>query len=97
MCCTNIIYQKYLGTSIKVGKATHNLYASSGPKAEGVPTNNLRGQGSGPCRILGGSDKACHIVHTALLHCSQSVTLKELSVQGCKRAKRKTYSHLDDC
>ena len=42
------VYQKYLATSIKVGCATRSLYASSGPKAEGVPTNNQRGRGSGP-------------------------------------------------
>ena len=42
------VYQKYLVTSIKVGCATRSLYASSGPKAEGVPTNNQRGRGSGP-------------------------------------------------
>ena len=35
--------------------------------AEGVPTNNQRGQGSGPCRLSGGFDKARHIVPTALL------------------------------
>ena len=40
-----------MGTSIKVGCATHSLYASSGPKAEGVPTNNEGGQGSGPRRL----------------------------------------------
>ena len=34
------VYQKYLVTSIQVGRATSGLYASSGPKAEGVPTNN---------------------------------------------------------
>ena len=56
-----------IGTSIKVGCATHSLYASSGPKAEGVPTNNQREQGSGPCRLWGGLDKARHIVQTALL------------------------------
>ena len=39
------VYQKYLATSIKVGCATRSLYASSGPKAEGVPTNNQRGRG----------------------------------------------------
>ena len=34
---SNIIaYQKYIGTSIKVVCATHSLYASSGPHAEGV-------------------------------------------------------------
>ena len=61
------VYQKYLVTSIKVGYATRSLYASSGPKAEGVPTNNQRGRGSGPCRLWGGLDKARHIVPTALL------------------------------
>ena len=30
------VYQKYIVTSIKVACATRNLYASSGPKAEGV-------------------------------------------------------------
>ena len=61
------VYQKYLATSIKVGCATRSLYASSGPKAEGVPTNNQRGRRSGPCRLWGGLDKARHIVPTALL------------------------------
>ena len=61
------VYQKYLVTSIKVGYATRSLYASSGPKAEGVPTNNQRGRGSWPCRLWGGLDKARHIVPTALL------------------------------
>ena len=61
------VYQIYLVTSIKVGCATRSLYASSGPKAEGVPTNNQRGRGSGPCRLWGGLDKARHIVPTALL------------------------------
>ena len=48
---TSIIYQKYLGTFIKVGCATRSLYANSGPKAEGVPTMNQRGRGSGLCRL----------------------------------------------
>ena len=61
------LYQKYLVTSIKVGCATRSLYASSGPKAEGVPANNHRGRGSGPCRLWGGLDKARHILPTALL------------------------------
>ena len=61
------VYQKYLVTSIKVGCATRSLYASSGPNAEGVPTNNQRGRGSGRCRLWGGLDKARHIVQTALL------------------------------
>ena len=59
-----IVYQKYIGTSIKVGCATLSLYASSGPKAEGV---NQRGHALGPCRLGGGLDKARHIVQTALL------------------------------
>ena len=42
-----IVYQKYKGTSIKVGYATRSLYASSGLKAKGVPANNQRGRGSG--------------------------------------------------
>ena len=61
------VYQEYLVTSIKVGCATRSLYPSSGLKAEGVPTNNQRGRGSGPCRLWGGLDKARHIVPTALL------------------------------
>ena len=55
------VYQKYLVTSIKVGCATRSLYASSGPKTEGVPTNNQRWQGSGLCRLWGGLDIARHI------------------------------------
>ena len=64
---TKIVYQKYIGTSIKVGCATRSLYASSGPKSEGGPTYNQRGRGSGPCRFWGGLDKARYIVQTALL------------------------------
>ena len=52
------VYQKYLVTSIKVGCATRSLYASSGPKAEGVPINDQRVRGSGACRLWGGLDKA---------------------------------------
>ena len=62
-----IVYQKYIGTSIKVGCATHNLSASSDPKTEGVPTNTQRGRGSGSCRLWRGLDKTSHIVPTALL------------------------------
>ena len=36
-------------------------------RAVGVPTNNQRGQISGPCRLCGGLDKARHVVPTALL------------------------------
>ena len=39
----------------------------SGPKAEGVSTNNQSGRGSGPCRLLAGLDKARYIVPSALL------------------------------
>ena len=38
-------------TSAKVGYALRILEASSGPRAEEVPTNNQRGQGSGPCLL----------------------------------------------
>ena len=62
--------------------------------AEGVPTNNQMRQRSGPCRLCGGLDKARHIVPTALV--SQSAMFKERFVQGCRRAKHKTYSPLDD-
>ena len=53
MCYTSIysneiVYQKDLMTYIKVGCATHSLYPRSGPKAEGVPTNNQRGRGQDP-------------------------------------------------
>ena len=34
-----------------------SVYASSGPKAEGVPSNNQRGRGSGHFRFWGGLDK----------------------------------------
>ena len=46
-----IVYQNYIGTSIKVRCATRSLYAGSVPKAEGVPTNNQRGRGSEPCSL----------------------------------------------
>ena len=55
------VYQKYIRTSIKVGCATRSLYASSGPKAEGVPTNNQMGRGSGPL------ERVHHTVPTTLL------------------------------
>ena len=48
-----IVYQKYIGTSIKIGCPTRSLYSSAGPKTEGVPTSNQRGRGSGPCRPVG--------------------------------------------
>ena len=46
-----VVSQKYIGTCMKVGCPTRSLYASSSPKAEGVPTNNQRVRGSGPCRL----------------------------------------------
>ena len=61
-----IVYEKYNGTSIKVGCATRSLYASSGPSWRG-PTNNQRGRGSGTCCLWGDLDKARHIIPTALL------------------------------
>ena len=42
------VYQKYIVTSIKVGCATRSQYASSGPEAEGLPTNNQRGGDQDP-------------------------------------------------
>ena len=49
MCYTNIysnikVYQKYRDIHL-IGCTTRSLYASSGPKAEGVPTYNQRGRG----------------------------------------------------
>ena len=55
-----IDYQKYIGTSIKVGCATRSLYASSGPKAERVPNNNQKGG------IWGGGELSalkCDFIH----------------------------------
>ena len=62
-----IVYQKYLVTSIKIVCATRSLYASSGPKAEGSPTNNQRERRLGSCRLWGGLDKARHIILITLL------------------------------
>ena len=45
-----IVYQKCIGTSIEVGYATRSLYASLGQNS-GVPNNNRRGRGSGPCGL----------------------------------------------
>ena len=64
---SNIMVYKNIEISIKKGCATRSLYASSGPKAEGVPTYNQRERWSGPCRLWGGLHKAHHIVPTALL------------------------------
>ena len=56
-----IVYLKYLVTSVRVGYITRCLYGSSGPKAEGIPTNNQRGRGSGPYPLRRGLDKVLHI------------------------------------
>ena len=43
-----IVYQTYVGTSVKLGCATRSLYASSSPKTEGVPTKNQRERDQDP-------------------------------------------------
>ena len=53
-----------------------SLCASSGPKAEVVPTNNQREWRSGLCRLWGGLYKARHIVPTALLVRMQRLCIK---------------------
>ena len=45
------IISKYLMTSARVGSALPELYASSSPRAEGVPTDTQRAWGSGPCLL----------------------------------------------
>ena len=87
-----IVYQKYIGTSFKIGCATRSLCASSGPKAKEVPTTNQRGRDYSPLRRFrqGPSYSPNRLV-------SQIATFMEWSVQGCKKAKHKTYSPLDDC
>ena len=62
-----VVYQKYIGTSIKEGCAARSLYVSSGQKAEWDQTNSQRGRGSRLCRLWGGLDKARHVTPTALL------------------------------
>ena len=64
------------------------------PSTKGVPTNNQRGRGSGPCLLLGGLDKSRHIVSTALLvrvQCFRKDLYK--AVEG---PKHKTYLPRDD-
>ena len=41
------VYQKYRATTAGVGDDKHCLYASAGPRAEGVTTNNQSGQDQG--------------------------------------------------
>ena len=60
---------------------------SSGPRAEGVPTNNHIVQRSGE----GGLNKARHIVNRCV---SQSAMLQKKSAQCCRRAKHYTYFSL---
>ena len=79
--------------------------------AEGVPTNNQRGRRLGPCRLLGGLDKARHIVPTALIvrvQCSRKGLYKAaegpstrpivfLMINGsyCRRRRRLTIFEPD--
>ena len=55
---------------------------------------NQRGQRSGPCRLWGGFWQGPLYSLNRLV--SQNASLSEWSVQGCKRAKHKTYNPLDD-
>ena len=48
--------------SARVGYATRSLYASSGPRVEGVPDNNQRGREQGPCLFLGVLNKLVVVV-----------------------------------
>ena len=85
---SNIIKcQKYIGTFIKVGCATHSLYTSSGSKAEGVTAYIQRGRGSEPCRLWEGLDKARLIVSIALL-----VRVQRLRNNLYKAVKRPSIS-----
>ena len=84
ICYTNIysniiVYQKYIGTSIKVGWATHSLYARSGSKAEGVQTNDQRGRETRTLSPLRRFRKGPSYSPNRLV--SQSATLKE-AVKG---------------
>ena len=45
-----ILYKRYLLAFIKVRFVMRSLYVS-GPKADGVPTNNRRERGTGPCQL----------------------------------------------
>ena len=85
------------------------LEASTGPTTKGVPNNNQRGRGSGPCLLWGGLDKSRHIVPIAWLvrvQCFrkdlymykvvEGQSTRSVHVQGCRRAKYKTYGPLDD-
>ena len=72
MYCNIEVYQKYIGISIKVGCAKRSLYASSGPRGEGVPNNNHSGRVSGPCRLWGGLEKMSYSPNRLV---SQSATL----------------------
>ena len=68
------VYQKYLVTSIYVGCAMRSLYTSSGPKAEGFPTNNQRGRNY----LSQKSDyPATFSMCPLILHCSMLFSIKE--------------------
>ena len=69
------------------------LEASSGPRTKGVPTNNPRGRGSGPCLLWGTLGKSRHIVPGDLLvrvQCLRRDLYKAVEEQ------HKTYRPLDD-
>ena len=72
--------------SINVGCTSRSLYASSGPKAESVPTNNGAQDPVAPGEVRQGPSYSPN----------RLATLQEWSVQGCKRAEHKTYSPLYD-
>ena len=67
-----IVYKKYIGTYIKVGCVIRSLYASSGPKAERVPTNNQGIRTLSPLRRFRQVPP-----YSPNRHVSQSTTLKE--------------------
>ena len=88
------------------------LEGSSGLMAEGVPPNNQRGRRSGPCCLLGGLEKACIIVLTALLVRVQNFTkalykfvegpstryifLSTINLSYCRRRRRLTIFEPDE-
>ena len=63
------LYQRYTKTSTRVRLCSARLEVSSGPRAQGDPTNNQRGRGSGPFLLWRGLDQSRNIlvVSTALL------------------------------
>ena len=76
------------------------LEASSGPRTKGVPTNNQRGRGSGPCLLWRGLDKARHIVPNALfvrVQCFRNDLYKAVKGQAQDLSySRWSLGHTDD-